>query len=89
MELKVLDSNPGKLRVEVLGESHTLLNIITEYAWKTNPKQVSYVIEHPYLSQPELIVRSKNPKKTLSDASQLVIDATKDFSAAFKRASKK
>ena len=84
-----MENKPGKLRVEVLGESHTLLNILTEYAWKTNPQQVSYVIEHPYLSQPELLVRSKNPKKTLSDASQLVIDTTKDFSAAFRRAAKK
>lgn len=89
MELKVLESRPDKLKVEVGGETHTLLNILTEYAWDTGASQSSYIIEHPYLSQPELIIRSKNPKKTLTDAAQLVIDHSKDFKVSFERAVKK
>jgi DNA-directed RNA polymerase subunit L len=89
MELKVLEKKPDKIRVEVLGEDHTLLNIITEYAWEAKAKQASYIIQHPYLSQPELIVKSANAKKTLSDAAQLVMDKSKEFKVSFERALKK
>ncbi len=89
MELKVLDSAPDKLSVEVHGETHTLLNVLTEYAWEAKASQASYVIDHPYLSTPELIVKSKNPKKTLSDAAQMIIDRSKDFKSAFDRAVRK
>ncbi|MBN1896593.1 MAG: hypothetical protein JW789_02590 [Candidatus Aenigmarchaeota archaeon] len=89
MELKVLESKADKLNVEVMGETHTLLNIVSEYAWDTGASQSSYIIEHPYLSQPKLIVKAKNPKKTVSDAAQLVADRSKEFRVAFDRAAKK
>ena len=89
MELNVLENSAGKLKVEVRGETHTLLNIITEYAWVAKATQASYIISHPYLSEPELIVRSQNPKKTLSDAAGMVIEKTDDFQKSFKRAQRK
>jgi DNA-directed RNA polymerase subunit L len=89
MELKVIEKKPDKLRMELVGETHTLLNILTEYAWDAKASQASYIIDHPYLSQPELIVKSKNPKKTLSDAAQMIIDRSKDFKTVFGRAVKR
>ena len=89
MELKVLESRADKLKVEVEGETHTLLNILTEYAWDAGASQSSYIIEHPYLSQPVLVVKSKNPKKTMNDAAQIIIDKSKEFRTAFDRAAKK
>ena len=65
------------------------LNLIRENSWKAGAKQASYIIQHPYISQPEIIVRSKNPSKTLKDAAQIVVDDAKAFSVAFKRAMKK
>ena len=89
MELAAIEKGKEKLRVEVRGETHTTLNLIRENTWKAGAKQSSYIIQHPYVSQPELIVRSKNPKKTLQDAAQKVIDDSKEFSRAFKRAARK
>jgi DNA-directed RNA polymerase subunit L len=89
MELKVIEKKPDKIRMEVIGESHTLLNVLTEYAWEAKASQASYVIDHPYLSNPELMVKAKNPKKVLSDAAQIVIDRSKEFQTAFGRAVKK
>ena len=89
MELKVIEKKPDKLSMEVVGETHTLLNVLTEYAWEAKASQASYIIDHPYLSQPELIVRSKNPKKTLSDAAQILIDNSREFKIGFERALKK
>jgi DNA-directed RNA polymerase subunit L len=89
MELSAIEKGKGKLRVEVRGETHTMLNLIRENSWKAGAKQASYIIQHPYISQPEVIIRSKNPSKTLKDAAQLIIDDSKGFSTAFKRAMKK
>lgn len=89
MELSATGKSKDKLRVEVRGETHTMLNLIRENAWRAGAKQASYIIQHPYISQPEIIIRSRNPAKTLRDASQRVIDDSKEFSVAFKRAMKK
>jgi len=89
MELRVLQKKPDKLRIEVEGETHTLLNLLTEYAWEAKASQASYIVQHPYLSQPELIIKSKNPKKTASNAAQILIDRSLDFRTAFGRAIKR
>jgi DNA-directed RNA polymerase subunit L len=89
MELTATEKGKEKLRVEVRGESHTMLNLIRENAWKSGARQASYIIQHPYISQPEIIIRSRSPVKTLQDASQKVIDDSREFSRAFKRAMKK
>lgn len=89
MQLKVLENKQDKLKIEVADEGHTLLNLLRENAWKKGAKQASYLTEHPYLSQPKIVVIADNPKKVLSDAAQLVIDDAQDFERQFKRASKK
>ncbi len=89
MELTATEKDKEKIRVEVRGETHTMLNLIRENAWKAGARQASYIIQHPYISQPEIIIRSKKPAKTLQDASQIAIDDSREFSRAFKRALKK
>ena len=89
MELKVLDKKPNRLKLEVAGENHTLLNLVTEYAWLAKASHASYIIQHPYLSEPKLIVSSPDPKKTLNNAAQMIIDRTEEFQRGFKRALKK
>jgi DNA-directed RNA polymerase subunit L len=85
MELKVLEQTTDKLKLQVLGETHTFLNLITEYAWLAKASQACYIIKHPYLSEPELIVKSANPRKTLRDAAQIIVDKTEEFQKGFKR----
>jgi len=89
MEIKVIENGERKLKMELVGESHTFLNLITEYAWLAKASQASYMIKHPYLSQPLLSVMSPHPKKTLSDAAQIIIDRAEEFGKAFDRALKK
>ncbi|NIP40205.1 MAG: hypothetical protein GTN39_01645 [Candidatus Aenigmarchaeota archaeon] len=88
MKLRLLEKGSGKLVFEVSDETHTFLNLLRENAWKVGSEQASYVIEHPYLSEPKFIVKAKNPVKTLSDASQRVIDQAREFGKEFKRVSR-
>ena len=89
MELRVVEKKKDKLKVEVLGETHTLLNLLRENAWKEKADQASYMIEHPYLAKPKIIVKASNPKKVLVNSAQMIIDDSKEFSGEFKRAMKK
>ena len=89
MELTVTEKGKEKMRVIVKDETHTMLNLIRENAWAVGAKQASYIIQHPYISHPEMIIRSKNPGKVLKDAAQRVQDQGKEFSTAFSRAMKK
>ena len=85
MKLTVLEKKKDKWKVEVDGEDHTLLNLLTENAWKGNVKQASYMIRHPQLSKPEITVIGPNPKKILADAAQKIIDDSKAFQREIKR----
>ncbi len=89
MKLNVLEKGKGKLRVEVDGESATLLNLLREKAWEAGATQSSYAKKHPYISQPELLVLADDPAKTLAGAAQMVINDAKEFGRQFERAAKK
>jgi DNA-directed RNA polymerase subunit L len=89
MELKVTERGKGVLKVEVAGESHTLLNLLREKSWEAGAQQASYIIDHPYLSNPRIIVRSADPKKTLSSAAQLVLNDAREFGKEFARLARK
>jgi len=88
MKLKKLEKTKDKLVVEVQGEDHTLLNLLRENAWKKQADQASYIIEHPYLSDPKIIIRSKDPKKILVNSAQLIVEDVASFQKAFKSARK-
>jgi DNA-directed RNA polymerase subunit L len=89
MELKVIEKKKDGVKIEVHGESHTLLNVLRENAWKAGADQASYMIEHPYMAQPKITVKAKNPNKVLASAAQSLSDDAKSFLTAFKRAYKK
>ncbi len=86
MELKITEKGKDKLKVEVKGETHTFLNILREKAWQAGCDQASYIIEHPYLSNPVISIKAKNPMNVLVKSSKLISDDAKAFSEAFKRA---
>ncbi len=88
MKLRVLQKEKDKIVLEVSDETHTFLNLLREKAWEVGSKQASYMIEHPYLSEPKFIVKADNPIKILSNASQRIIDQAKEFEKEFKRVSK-
>lgn len=89
MDLKKLEKTQGKLKVAVQGEDHTLLNLLRENAWRKGATQAAALVEHPYMSEPKIVIRSKSPQKTLLDAAQLVIDEAEEFQAEFKKALKR
>ena len=89
MKLVMMESSKEKMVLEVRGENHTFLNLLRENAWDAGSKQASYMIEHPYLSEPKLIIRADNPKKVLDNSAQAILDSAKEFEKEFKKVSAK
>ena len=89
MKLKKIEKVKNTLKVEVQGEDHTLLNIIREKAWTSGATQASYMIRHPYLSEPTISITAPDPKKVLLAAAQQVATDAAAFQRAFTLALKR
>ena len=71
MKLRVLEEEKNKLKIEVIGETHTLCNVIRNELWGNKSIDVAgYHIEHPMVSSPVLFVKTEkeDPKKALINA---------------------
>lgn len=78
MKIEVLEDEKETLKIEI-HDNQTLVNLINENLWQQKVDMAAYKIDHPYLSKPILIVKAKNPKKALLDATEQVIEDVKDL----------
>ncbi len=86
MEVNVLKKDGDKLELEV--NDLTFVNILHENLWKKKVEYSAYNKDHPFLSKPVVLVKSKDGKKVLIEASEQIskdADALrKKFKAAVK-----
>ena len=76
MEIKIIEDSKKKLVIELVGQDHTLCNIIKEGLNKEKSVTIaSYKIEHPLTSNPIMLIEADNPKKVL----EMVIKKTSNF----------
>lgn len=71
MELKAIEQEKGKLKVELIGETHTLCNLLrNELNENKSVEMAGYHLEHPMVNNPILFVETEkdDPKKALSNA---------------------
>lgn len=78
MKIEVLENEKDKLKVEI-HDNTTLVSLVNENLWLQKVEVAAFKVDHPYLSKPVLLVKSKNPKKSLLDATEQVIDDVKDL----------
>ena len=84
MEIKLLEEGKDKLRLEV--NDLTFVNILNENIWKQKGMDYSaYDVKHPYTSKPILVVRSSNPKKSVIDAADRIIEDVKELRRLVKK----
>jgi DNA-directed RNA polymerase subunit L len=88
MELKVLEESKGTLRVEIIGEDHTLANALRKELWSDSHVQIAgYDIEHPLVGNPVLVVETdgkEDPKKALVAAAERLKKMNSEFLVKFK-----
>lgn len=85
MKLELLERDKNQIKIRVIGETHTLLNLLRENSWKKGAEKASYIIKHPYMSYPEITIKSANPLKTLTDAATEIESQSKELAKELKR----
>ncbi len=85
MEINVKKEKDGTLIVEVKGVDAYLPNLLRQELW--NDDGVTFAAfdkDHPYIGTPKLIVRGKNPEKSLMDAIERLKNMFKQLEDSFK-----
>ena len=77
MKVTVLENAEDKLKVEI--DDTTFANLLNENIWKQKVDYSAYNIDHPYLSNPVIVVKGKDSKKALFDAAEQVLADVKDL----------
>ena len=78
MRIEVLEDEKETLKLEI-HDNTTLVSLINENLWQQKVNVAAFKVDHPYLAKPILLVKSKNPKKALLDATAQVVDDVKDL----------
>lgn len=87
MEVKVKKESKDKLTVEIQGDRHTLSNLLRDELWNDPTVTLAaYEKKHPYLGNPKIIVKAKDPMKSLKDALKRTQDHVSDFEKQFTKA---
>ena len=86
MKIDILEKKKEKLKISL--DNLTLVNLLNENLWKGKIGYSAYSVDHPYLSKPVLVVKSKYPKKSLLDASEQIIADTRELRKKFQHARK-
>ncbi len=92
MKINVLEKEKNKIRIEIIGETHTFCNVLRKELWNDDDVKVAgYNIEHPLVSNPVLTLETdkKDPKKVLESAIKRLRDKNDKIKEAVKSVSKK
>ena len=86
MKVKVLEKKKDTLIIEIEGVRHTLPNALRNELWNDSSVTLAaYEKKHPYLGNPKLIIKGKNPRKSLQDAIKRTQDKIRLFEREFKK----
>ena len=92
MKVNVLKSSDNEIKLEVEGAGHSLLNVLQKTLLEDDNIEVAgYHVPHPLIDSGILYVRTKEkqkPEAVILEATKKVLDLSKDFQKAFKKASK-
>lgn len=92
MKLKVITQEKNKLKIEIIGETHTFCNALRKELWNDDDVKVAgYNIEHPLVANPVLTLETdkKDAKKVLEAAIKRLRDRNEKIREAVKSVSKK
>jgi len=88
MEIQVLEDENTKLKFKIIGESHTLANLLKKELF--NDKSVEfagYNIEHPLIKEAifTVVTTKKSAKKAVHDALERIKESLDEFEAQVKK----
>ena len=87
MDVSINSKGKDMIRVEIEGVRHTLPNLLCTELWNdSSVSSATYEKKHPYMGNSILIIKSKDPKKSLKDAINRTEKSIGEFEKKFKAA---
>ncbi|AKB85976.1 DNA-directed RNA polymerase subunit L [Methanococcoides methylutens] len=89
MELKILEKSDDEMKLEISGESHTLLNMLKSILLEDERVHTaSYDMKHVTISEPVLFIKTENadPIDVIKDAVAVLIAECDEFISVFNKA---
>ncbi|MBP2030829.1 DNA-directed RNA polymerase subunit L [Methanohalophilus levihalophilus] len=89
MELKILEKTDNEIRLEIRGESHTLLNLLKSVLLEDEHVEIAtYDMKHVTISDPVLFVKTdgEDPIATIRKAASSLNERFDDFMEVFQKA---
>ncbi|PIN76174.1 DNA-directed RNA polymerase subunit L [Candidatus Woesearchaeota archaeon CG10_big_fil_rev_8_21_14_0_10_37_12] len=71
MDIKIVEEKKNKLVFDILGDEHTISNMLRSELWTDeHVKASAYAIEHPLIGNPRFILETDGaePRKTVQSA---------------------
>ncbi|HMK46725.1 MAG TPA: DNA-directed RNA polymerase subunit L [Methanocella sp.] len=92
MDIKIIHKTDTEIRVEIKGETHTMMNALKSCLLQDSAVTVAtYDIEFPGISDPVLFVRtdkSEDPIDAIKGATKKLADECDDFLTSFTKKAK-
>ena len=86
MDLRVLKQDKDYVELEVIGEGHTMCNVLRKEIFNEKDDVVGgYNIEHPLVSNPKMIVKGDKPIKLILNAIDRLKDKNKELRSKLKK----
>ena len=86
MELNILENENNRLKVEILGEGHTLCNALRKELWNDKSVKIAgYSIGHALMPRPVLTIEAPDAKKALLEAIKRLKKENKELHDVFKK----
>ena len=91
-KVKLLKREGNTIEMELIGEDHTIANLIAKYAIKKpGVGYSSYIISHPLISNPVIVLStdgSRDPLDVIEEVLRDIIRDANEFQQAFEEALK-
>jgi DNA-directed RNA polymerase subunit L len=91
MELKIIERDENRIRMEIRGEDHTFLNVLNSVLLEDDEVVfTTYEIKHPRISDSVLFVRTKkeDPITVLHRAASILSGRCKEFKESWRECQK-
>lgn len=85
MEVNLKRNDDKGTLIEIAGEDHTFCNALRGELWEHDVEAAGYAIEHSLTSSPVLVVKSKNPQKSLEKAAESLKKKAKELKSLFSK----
>lgn len=70
MKVEVLEKESNKVKIKI--DDLTFASVLNEELWENKAETAAFAKEHPYIGDPVILVKAKNPKKVFTDAAASV-----------------